>query len=414
MLFDEGPIACPFVALENDRDRRSAEPDPRHRCYAEPTPAPRALAHQREFCLSPTFGGCPIFQDWAIRAAARPVPLRPPVERPPFDDDPAAVEQLPVFAPPPASGPPAAGPAEPEPIERIASMPLEAQGNPAAEGEAGADEPAGVDPAGVVPASAEAARDDDQPADELADEQRADRRRRWQDDWPPAAAATGTGSGHSLLADDGPPEEAPLPAFLAGRDEGRPARQPELPRQVDYAQRHEPPARPQPRPSSRDQWSAQRVDLIPSWERQRYAASPTIGTRLGLGDSGELLGRLTKLFAVAALIALLGALLILAPSFLGGIGAPAVPTPSPTPTVAASPTPPPTPTPTPEPTTVTHTIAPGDTLFGIAVQYGVTVEQILAANPQITNPNLIQVGQVIVIPPDDFPVPTPPRASPSP
>jgi LysM repeat protein len=394
MLFDEGPAACPFVALENDRDRRSAEPDPRHRCYAEPTPVPRALAHQREYCLAPTFGGCPIFQDWAIRAAARPVPLRPPVERPHFDEEPAEVEQLPVFEPPVPPGDAPAVEPEPDRVERIASLPL---------GDESPEHP------------------------EQSDDDRAAQRRRWQEDWPPAAGA-GTAAGAAAAAgagtaavDSGTDDEAPLPGFLAGRDEGRPgrdegraSRQAELPRQVDYAQRHEPPSRPQPRPASRDQWAAQREDIVPSWGRERYGAFPTIGTRLRLGDGGELLGRLTRLFAIAAVIAVVAALLILAPNFLGGIGAPGVPTPSPTPLVTAPPTAPPTPSPTPEPTTVTHTIQPGDTLFGISVQYGVTVEQILAANPQVTNPNLIQVGQVIVIPPDDFPVPTPPSASPSP
>src|SRR5947208_4796794 len=74
-VFEQGPTACPFVALELDRDRRSDKPDYRHRCYAEPTPAPRAIAHQEAFCLSPNFPNCPIFQDWASRAAARPVPV---------------------------------------------------------------------------------------------------------------------------------------------------------------------------------------------------------------------------------------------------------------------------------------------------------------------------------------------------
>src|SRR5215217_2751018 len=82
-LFDEGPTACPFVALDRDRERRADEPDSRHRCYATPVPEPRALAHQRNFCLTPTFSACPIFQDWAVRAAARPVPLRPIPSMPP-------------------------------------------------------------------------------------------------------------------------------------------------------------------------------------------------------------------------------------------------------------------------------------------------------------------------------------------
>src|SRR5512132_3539800 len=73
-LFGESPHACPFVALELDRDRRSDKPDYRHRCFAEPTPQPRALAHQEAYCLSADFPACPIFQGWAMRAAAQPVP----------------------------------------------------------------------------------------------------------------------------------------------------------------------------------------------------------------------------------------------------------------------------------------------------------------------------------------------------
>ena len=71
----EGAPACPFVAFEDDRDGRSTAPDHRHRCFAEPRPAPRALAHQEAYCLSSAFPVCPTFQDWARReaAAARPV-----------------------------------------------------------------------------------------------------------------------------------------------------------------------------------------------------------------------------------------------------------------------------------------------------------------------------------------------------
>jgi len=45
-----------------------------------------------------------------------------------------------------------------------------------------------------------------------------------------------------------------------------------------------------------------------------------------------------------------------------------------------------------------HRIAPGQSLYTIARQYGVSVNQILEANPQITSPAQIAPGQVINIP----------------
>ena len=47
---------------------------------------------------------------------------------------------------------------------------------------------------------------------------------------------------------------------------------------------------------------------------------------------------------------------------------------------------------------VTHSVVGGDTLWGIARRYGVELEALLAANPGIKNPNLIYVGQKVVVP----------------
>ncbi len=57
----------------------------------------------------------------------------------------------------------------------------------------------------------------------------------------------------------------------------------------------------------------------------------------------------------------------------------------------------------------TYVIQVGDTLAKIASRYGTTVSAIMAVNPQIYNPNVIYVGQVINLPAGSGnPVPPPP------
>ena len=45
-----------------------------------------------------------------------------------------------------------------------------------------------------------------------------------------------------------------------------------------------------------------------------------------------------------------------------------------------------------------HTVRRGDTLWGIARQYGVPLTDLIAANPQIKNPNLIYPGNEVRLP----------------
>ena len=71
-----------------------------------------------------------------------------------------------------------------------------------------------------------------------------------------------------------------------------------------------------------------------------------------------------------------------------------------TPILQTTPTPLPTPTITPSPTPVLIAIEPGDTLLGIAIKRGTTVDAIIALNPGI-QPNFLQIGQQIVIPPPE-------------
>lgn len=89
----------------------------------------------------------------------------------------------------------------------------------------------------------------------------------------------------------------------------------------------------------------------------------------------------------------------------------ATPSATPSPTPADTPTPLPTVTPTPR----IHTIRLGEDLFGIALFYGITLQDLLTANPTV-QPNLLRVGDPLVIPaalytptvdPRNPPLPTP-------
>jgi spore coat assembly protein SafA len=48
--------------------------------------------------------------------------------------------------------------------------------------------------------------------------------------------------------------------------------------------------------------------------------------------------------------------------------------------------------------TADYTVRKGDTLWGIAKRYGVSLTALIAANPQIKNPNLIYPGDRVTIP----------------
>lgn len=63
---------------------------------------------------------------------------------------------------------------------------------------------------------------------------------------------------------------------------------------------------------------------------------------------------------------------------------------------------------------VYHIVQRGEYLSVIAQRYGTTVQAILTANPQITNPNLIFAGQTIFVPFGTQPPPPPPPPPPTP
>jgi hypothetical protein len=128
----------------------------------------------------------------------------------------------------------------------------------------------------------------------------------------------------------------------------------------------------------------------PTWERiRRYEAYPTIKTRAGLPG-------LSRLAVLGGAVAIAALALFMLPALLGiGGGGSSSPKPSasrPAPTGLSSPTVPPAPTPQ------VYVIKQGDTLLKVAKAFGLTLDELLAANPQITNPNRIGLGQEIAIP----------------
>lgn len=63
-------------------------------------------------------------------------------------------------------------------------------------------------------------------------------------------------------------------------------------------------------------------------------------------------------------------------------------------------------TPQPTPKLIFHTIEPGDTLLALALEYDTSVEALMAAN-WISDPSGLQIGQKLVIPPEDGTLPDP-------
>ena len=413
-------VACPFVAFEKDREGRSTSPDRRHRCYAEPVPASRAAAHQEAYCLSSSFPVCPTFQDWARREAAQATKtrgrarataattltastVRPTPEAASRAGDESALDGIDEFASEAgdevADGndhdpgePRYQGPDDEPPIIRNPPRDWAAPPPWAAGGSAGvgrrADGRARTDESRGLAGSA---------ADRLA---------------KPAGAATsdrgaappGRQTGRGVPPDD----------ELAG-----------LVTRPGVAERSTgaglPPSQSSHRPSvsasraQRTRRVPERDEIVgPSWERsRRFEAYPTIRARVGLPTPPRL-----AVLAVALVIAAVG--LFFLPAFLGvggdgGSGGPGGGASS-TPSAGASggaPTPTPRPTPTPAPTPQVYVIQTGDTLFGVAAQVGLTLEELLAANPQITDADRIAAGDEIFIPPkppDEF---TDPSALPS-
>jgi LysM repeat protein len=166
----------------------------------------------------------------------------------------------------------------------------------------------------------------------------------------------------------------------------------------DYDREDEPPRRSSRRPRAYNQHLGGPEG--PDWERpRRFEAYPTIRTRVGLPKV-----RVPSIALMAAAIVVLSLALFFLPGMLNlgggtGSGPSASPSSGAGPSVSVAPTVPPAPTP------ILYTIKKGDTLSKIATANGLTLDELLAANPSIKDPNKIGLGQQIIIPTPSEPPP---------
>jgi LysM repeat protein len=402
----DGAAACPFVAFEDDRDERATVPDHRHRCYADLRPSPRALAHQEAYCLSSSFPVCPTFQDWARRESAR---ARADAQA---REDADAADR---------AGGPTAGAAAAAAGASAGAAGLAAGrasdgawGGSAATGHAG-DTSAEATDLGVPDVEPNSAIDVDadeaEPTDTRPGDDDGEPRRNPPRDWsaPPPWLAS------SEAARGGP--NAPPPDFLARRAAepgqglagsaadrlagGPPPsstsaawREPE-PDVEEIDHRGAPPPPPR-RPRAYDQHLGG-PSSGPDWERpRRYEAYPTIKTRVGMPE-------IPRIAVLAALIALAALAFFFLPAILG-LGSKSGPSGAP-PSGSVAPSVSIEPTTAPAATPILYTIKKNETLSKIATAHGITLQQLLDANPTIKNPNKIVEGQQITIPTPDASAP---------
>jgi hypothetical protein len=428
----ERQVVCPFVAFDDDRDHRASVPDHRHRCFGESPAASRALAHQAAYCLSAGFPGCPTFLDWARREAAPPKdePIRTLREMP---TAPRKAERTGGAAGQSGAPPAAAGiPPRPRRAEWTAPPPWAPNASAAAGHGWSVGEDGGREGGSAATSARETAPgpEDADPSPGLG---------AWSGTALGGIAASGTPAGGEPARAVEPPggadreatfapiEPAP-PAFLADRA-SRPSpadRAPLLPSDPDTSHvtpradpsRHaavgytpgDPSRRGVPdRRRTADRSTGRDLDRsgdrgpdramadpsAPSWERpRRFEAYPS------LKSSGGGLAALPRPVAYGLIVLLVGVALFATPfllrSLTGGAGAAASPTPAASASPGASAAPSVTPVPSPSPTV--YTVKAGDLLSRIATKFGVTVDQIVKANPQIKNPDKLAIGDRLVIP----------------
>ncbi|HKB27731.1 MAG TPA: LysM domain-containing protein [Candidatus Limnocylindrales bacterium] len=394
------PVACPFVAFVDDRDERASSPDHRHRCYAETSPAPRALAHQEAYCLSSAFPVCPTFQDWARREAARvhaggapsaagqAIPgvaeERPSAAagddddafEPVYEDRPRRSNQRDWASPPPWLS-------RTDPDDELGA--LRADEEPLG--------PAGSGLGAAASAGAAAGGLSGSFADRLvspAPDQPRQRTPVWRtgDKWDDEIDETDD-------EDHAGAQGAPEAAAAAPEIPQRSFRQRE--RVQGSGERGERRSAAERDRGDRDAFDTGRV--APSWERPaRLETYPSLRSR-----------RLPKvavpsLILGAAAVVLAALLLFFLPGFLGLGGTPSGSSgasPTPTSTSAGGSVAPGSQGPTigPGSSQTTYTVQGGDTMSKIAKKFGVPLQALIDANKAtVRDPNVLKVGDVLIIP----------------
>jgi hypothetical protein len=397
----DGAPACPFVAFEDDRDERAASPDHRHRCYAEAHPAPRALAHQEAYCLASAFPVCPTFQDWARREAARS-----------RTDPPRSVDSLAAAA--------AAEPQRNPPRDWSAPPPWSSRSGSEERGDAGdwqADEAtaAAGAPGGAAAAMPSQGRGlSGSYADRVASDSvpGSERQADGVEDDEPNEDEAPIGEvppyAPAVAAAPSPPERREPPRSEAREPELWEDDEAELEPELPVRRRRERDAGPMAglagaaAGGGRGAASGggggggprhERRRDAPEWERARpMEAYPTLRSRRlsELSIPPILVAVVAVALAAAVLFALPGLLGFGNPS-AGGSTAPT--TPIRTPLITAAPTP------VPQPTDLIYVVKSGDTLSRIAGRFGVSLDDLIAANAEtLPDPNKLQIGDRLIIP----------------
>jgi LysM repeat protein len=384
------------VALAEDRDRRADAPDESNRCYAEKAPRRRDLMYQSEYCYTTRFASCTVFLAWAARNAAEPAYVGQAAQR--AWGSGVAMPEMPSGTTDTGAGGAGRAPGD----AGVAAASARASGFGWDDAGVPGTAPAGTQ-AGSVAAGQDGPPAQPGPAGRLDPEGAVSRRGPEQLDWVSASAwadAPWDPDAEEEVddaddADDADeldePEESPEEAGMPGGEEA--LQGPKVPAALPLRRRR--PATEPMRTRGSGEWLyGEPPGTAPLESRGRNLGSPILLAVLGL--------------LVVALI------VFLVPTLLGGRGGaerpPAGPSPSVravvAPTRAPSDTPPPSapPSPTPEPRVRTYTVKPGDTLSAVAAKAKVNMKLLQCING-LVDPDVLQLGQQLLIPPDGYTCP---------